>query len=236
MKSSKKYKSGVLGALAGVALLSLGTVAMADTLPSTGTTGAPKMMVNIGPNGVTSLSGSVVSVGTNTLTVKSWGGNWYINTGSGTTVLPSGTTVGDVSGIKVGDAVSVKGTTRTTASWTIDAKSINDGVNKPKTGIGEKKNGSEKPANVGEKGKTSNHQVVIGKNYVGTASNITASSLTLTSNGTVYTVNISSSTNVQDKTRHTLALNAVQANDNLRVYGVLTGTTIAAQVVHDTTR
>ena len=71
MKSSKKYKSGVLGALAGVALLSLGTVAMADTLPSTGTTGAPKMMVNIGPNGVTSLSGSVVSVGTNTLTVKS---------------------------------------------------------------------------------------------------------------------------------------------------------------------
>ncbi len=75
------------------------------------------MVVEIGPGGRTLLRGTVTVVGTNSLTVKSWGGDWTINISASTKLAPKT----DVSQFQVGDFVGVQGLASTTALWTIDA-------------------------------------------------------------------------------------------------------------------
>lgn len=78
-----------------------------------------KMVLQIGPEGRVLLRGTVSAVGTNSLTVKSWGGDWTVNVPTTAQVLPQTTTLSQV---VVGEFVGVQGVVSQTAPWTIDAK------------------------------------------------------------------------------------------------------------------
>lgn len=77
-----------------------------------------KMVLEIGPAGRALLRGTVSSVGTNSLIVKSWGGDWIINVSSSTALAPR---AADMTQFAVGDFVGVNGVASTAAAWTIDA-------------------------------------------------------------------------------------------------------------------
>ncbi len=80
------------------------------------------MVVQIGPGGKTLLRGTVDAVGSNSLTVKSWGGDWVVNVASDANLMPGAS----VSDVKVGDFVGVQGTTSQSAAWTVDANLVRD--------------------------------------------------------------------------------------------------------------
>lgn len=101
-------------------MLSVGFVAVAqDTAvtPVSSVRTAQPMVLEIGPAGRTLLRGTVVAVGTNSLTVKSWGGDWVVNVSASTKLAPRT----DIAQFAVGDFVGVNGTVSQSAAWTIDA-------------------------------------------------------------------------------------------------------------------
>jgi len=228
-----RYVTRAASVLASLALLGMASIAVAEeTLAVKGTEPSSQaMVVQIGPGGNALLRGTVGSVGPNTLTVKSWGGNWTVSIGSSTTVTPHEDAANDLSDIKTGDFVGVQGTANSSAAWTIDAKLVRDWTSR-KTAQQETKTNLQAVRSTEKTGRENG----VGKVFEGTASNITATSLTLTTTaGTAYTVNVSSTTKLVDKKFHTLsALTLVQAGDHTRVFGTASDTTITAQVVRDT--
>jgi hypothetical protein len=85
--------------------------------------------VEISGNGETLIIGTVVSIGSGSMTVGSWGGIWNINIVTSTKFMPAGNTVAD---IKTGDAVEVQGVASKTANWTIDANIVRDTTDQTK--------------------------------------------------------------------------------------------------------
>jgi|SRR3989344_1601127 len=87
----KKYL--VLGLA--VLVIGLGGIALAENENANSGPGkslnaaavAGPMMINIGPNGNVLLRGKIVSVGTDSLVVKSWGGSWTIEVATTTQIL-----------------------------------------------------------------------------------------------------------------------------------------------------
>jgi len=84
-----------------------------------------KNVVQIGPEGNATLRGTVSAIGTNSITVSSWGGVWTIVIGADTEIMPKGTTT-SLGMIKQGDFVGVNGKVDTTQAWTINAKTVRD--------------------------------------------------------------------------------------------------------------
>lgn len=82
-------------------------------------------VVQIGPEGNALLRGTVSAVGTNSITVSSWGGLWTVVLGADTQVMPKSTTT-PLGMIKQGDFVGVNGKVDTTQPWTINAKVVRD--------------------------------------------------------------------------------------------------------------
>lgn len=103
----KKY---LIGGLVTSALI-LSAVAFAQvTVP---------MMVNINPSGNAQLRGTVVSTGTDSLVVKSWGGNWTIKVSDKTKLTGK---VKKLADFKAGDFVGVSGKASESANLTVEAK------------------------------------------------------------------------------------------------------------------
>ncbi len=80
------------------------------------------MVVQISPNGNVLLRGTVVSVGSNSLAIKSWAGDWTINISPSTEFMPNT----NISQFKTGDFIDVQGYVNQNGSWTIDATSVSD--------------------------------------------------------------------------------------------------------------
>lgn len=89
----------------------------------------PEMVVQIGPNGKTTLRGTIESVGTGSINVKSWGGTWIVNIPPTANVMPTT----DLTQFKVGDFVGVKGDTSQSGGWVINARIVRDWTTKKAT-------------------------------------------------------------------------------------------------------
>lgn len=129
-------KIAIVGASA-LMVLSMGSVVFAEnttvqeqvavpTVALPRPEGAKEMVLEVGPKGKVLLRGTVSVVGANSLTVKSWGGDWVVNTSS-TTKFAS---VEGLTQFKVGDFVGVQGQVSTTAAWTIDASLVRNWMEK----------------------------------------------------------------------------------------------------------
>lgn len=218
-----------------VSSLAVGFVALADTNVNVGANAnittmppvhAPEMMLQVGPKGNATLRGTVKTVGSNSLTVTSWGGDWTVNVSTGTEVMPdngSKDAVSDLTQFKTGDFVGVQGMVNSSSSWTIDAKIVRDWTQQP-TGMmqGKIKNMME------------NKGMMKARNYKGAVSNVTATSFTLTYGNTTLTVNFGSTTKLMNKSRSTITAADIQNGDMVRVYGPNTSGTVAATIISDT--
>lgn len=232
----KKYTIGAAFVIGGFVLSGLATATLAQSTQGTAAVvstvpASQPMVLEIGAKGHALLRGTVSAIGSGTITVKSWGGDWTVNVGSGATVMPHESAGNDLSDIKVGDFVGVQGTVNTGTSWTIDAVLVRDWTSRQAIHEDEKQN----VAAVHSTEKTG-RQNGIGKIFEGTASNVAAASFTLTtSGGTAYTVNVAPDTKLVDRAFRTVsALSLIQTNNHVRVFGTASSATITAQVVRDT--
>jgi len=128
------FKKIIVSSLIASSLL-IGFIALANTDTTTPTTTntptvvntpavhAEPMMLQIEPKGNALLRGTINSVASNSLVVKSWGGNWTVNFSSSTKLMPN-----DIAQFKVGDFIGVQGTVNQASSWTIDATLIRNRV------------------------------------------------------------------------------------------------------------
>lgn len=218
---------------AGVAALALASIAGAQTTFTASSapdanqhaSPAPKMSLEIGPAGRALLRGTLVSVGSGSIVVKSWGGNWNVNVPQGAEVLPRVTgNSSDISSFAVGDQIGVNGTAASDAVWTINARIVRDSTAR-KT-----ENQNRKEIRNVEK---SGRQAGAGKVFEGVASNVASDSFSLAARGENYTVHVSSATNVVNRNFLKIGLNSIQNGDKVRVFGSASSTDITAQVVRD---
>ena len=179
---------------------------------------AKATVVDIGANGNVLLRGTIDSVAANSLTVKSWGGDWTVNIPSSATLMPTT----DMTQFSVGDFVGVTGTVDSSSSWTVSATLVRDWTVQGQV----KTNKTEVNATM----KASSP-----KNWQGTISNINTSSnsFTLTIGSAAYTVNLVSDVKVLNQKFITLALSKINSGDTVRVWGTLDGTTVTAYIVRD---
>ncbi len=223
---AKKLLFGI-GATVAVTVSSFGLIASAQTASSvastSGATLSQHMIVQVGPAGKVLLRGIIDSVSNGSLTVKSWGGDWTVNVSGATQVLP--VAVGnDLTQFKAGDFVGVQGTVSQSASWTIDAMLVRDWTYRQQVTEQEKQNMQAIRQTI---------QSGTPRNYVGTASAVSESSLTLTGKSATYTVNVVTGAQVVNKNWLTLPLSSIQNGDNIRVWGINASGTITAQIVRD---
>ena len=213
--------------MASAAVLATALIAAAQTTPSVTATVSPassqKMILEVGPAGKVLLRGTIASVSSGNLTVTGWGGVWTINVGSSAEILPA-SVANDLTQFKAGDFVGIQGTINQSANWTIDATVVRDWTYRAAVNQ-ERKQNIQSVREIIKSGTP--------RNYVGTASNISTSSFTLTVNGTTDTVNVATGAKVVNRNWVTIPLASIQNNDNVRVWGVNASSTITAQIVRD---
>lgn|SRR3989344_21230 len=176
------------------------------------------MVVQIGPGGRTLLRGTVSVVGTNSLTVKSWGGDWVINISATTKLMPGS----DMSQFAVGDFVGAQGITSASALWTVDATLVRNWT--------VRKTIQEDRKEVRELIKS-----ITARNWQGIASNVNidAKTLTLTIEGTAYSVVLAPGAKVVNVNFTAMDFSMINNGDIVRAYGPATDTTITASVLRD---
>ena len=211
------YMQKTAALAAGLVLLGSASLALADT--------TSPMSVNIGAGGHASVTGTVSAVGSGTITVKSWGGNWVVRLSSATTVTPHTGVISDVSNIKLGDSVTVAGAAASDGSMTIDAKTVRDPA---KVKALENEKHVNKDAIKAFKDSFKNI-------FVGTASNVSGSSFTLsTGANTSATVNTDASTKFFSNNFGSVSgIAAIHGSDHVQVFGTKTDSTITAKIVRD---
>jgi len=197
------------------------------TLPSTSSLPLPPkpqpQILEVGPAGKVIMRGTVASVGNGSLTVNSWGGAWTVNVSSATKVLPEA--VGnDLTQFKTGDFVGIEGTVSQSSNWTIDARLVRDWTYRQV--VNQERQENIKSINAFRKSSSP-------RNYVGTASNVSDNSFTLTVNGVSYTVNVASGAKVVNRNWMNMSISNIQNGDNVRVWGVNTNGNINALIVRD---
>ncbi len=116
----KKYLVGGIGGTAIVlsAASLMAVVAFAQTTPTPAPASAGQVMVNVNPNGNALLRGTIESVGTDSLVIKSWGGNWTVKVTSATEIISNNRVLSD---FKVGDVAGISGSIVQDGSFAINA-------------------------------------------------------------------------------------------------------------------
>ncbi len=188
------------------------------------------MQLEIGPAGRATIRGTLVSVGSDSLVLKSWGGNWTIRVSSSTEILPKVVATSSPVGLAAftaGDFVGVNGRVVTDQNWTVDAKVVKDWsirrvIEETRKEI-KKIEKQEKKEERGERG----------QNREGIASNVSSTSFGLTIDQTLYTVNISSSTRIVNRDFFNIGFTDIRNGDRVRVFGSASGTIVTAEVVRD---
>ncbi len=101
--------------------------------PAAGSTSAP-MIILIDSSGNILIRGTVVSAGTRSLTISSWGGTWTIRTLSGGMVFSSSQNeFGDMSALRVGDFLGAIGTVASDQMFSVDASIVRNWTTNPLT-------------------------------------------------------------------------------------------------------
>lgn len=188
----------------------------------------PEMVVQIGPNGKTTLRGTIKTVGSASFTVTSWGGDWTVNVPASANVMPT-----DITQFKVGDFVGVQGAINQGAPWTVDAKIVRDWTAKAVVQENKQMVKTERHNNQQEIKDVMKSESP--KNWQGIATNINvaAKTFTFTVDGVAYTVTLVGEAKVVDKMFLSTDLAKVKEGDTVRVWGPITGTTINAYVFRD---
>jgi hypothetical protein len=222
---NKKIITGI-SVIASIATFATILVASAQTTTSTGAVlpvKAERPILQVGPEGKVLMRGTIASVGSGSLTVNSWGGTWTVNVSSATKVLPEATG-NDLTNFKQGDFVGIQGTVSQSSQLTIDAALIRDWTYHQT--VNQERQQNIKSANALKKS-------IAPKNYVGTASNISDNSFTLTINGTANTVNVASGAKVVNRNWLNIKVSDIKDGDNVRVWGTNDNGTITASIVRD---
>lgn len=210
---------GVAGFLA-----SAGAAFAQTTTPTTATVPhAQQMMLQISPSGRTLLRGTVESVSSGAVTVKSWGGAWTVNVPTTAEVLPRGVALTD---FKAGDFVGVQGTADEHGSWTVNATLVRDWTARQALHQEIKANAQEV-----HKAKAAGERTI-----QGTISVLDPAGKTFTlttSGGASYSVSLASAATLIAKNGTTLDFGKVSNGDTVRVYGTVSSTTIAASIFRD---
>lgn len=214
------------GILAVAAFFATTFIASAQTTTSVNGVANPKPQVlNVGKDGNVLLRGTIVSITNGSMTVSSWGGTWTVVIPSSASIYPVGTT-NYATEFQVGDFVGIQGSIASNANWTVNAQLVRDWTYRATLTTQEQTNAHT------AQGIRSGYP----RDYIGVASNVGASSLTLTtSNGAVYTVNLETNAEVVSRNWATLPFANIQNGDHVRVYGVNASSTVTAQIVRDVT-
>jgi hypothetical protein len=221
-------KAQVLGVLIVTFLLGA-TVGLAQETSQSATSFAPVvkpehpvMIVQIGPAGNALIRGTVTSVGSDSFTVKSWGGEWTVKIEKDTKFLPQGLTLDQ---IKTGDLVGLNGKVNSEETLTVHATLIRDWTERKLIKEEIKQNIKE----VKEiKKETTPRTHILTVESVDQANN----TITAKMNGQTITVKIHN-TKLIDRNWRTITLDKIQSNDKIRVYGILSGNTLEASVIRD---
>ena len=219
----------VLAATIAVPVFAQTTTTTPTTAVTPATTAAPaaseQPILEVGAAGKVLMRGTIASISSTTLTVNSWGGTWTVDLASGAEILPA-TANGNLSQFSVGDFVGVQGTVASSPSWTINATLVRDWTYRAAV-VQQQQQNIQAAQQMRQGGP---------RDYVGTASAVSASGLTLTaSNGTSYTVTVPSGAEIVNTKWMTIPLASVNSGDNVRVYGVNASGTITARIVRDVT-
>lgn len=179
----------------------------------------PAMILEVNSKGKILLRGTVESVASSTLTLKSWGGTWTVKTSSDTKIQPKANGTSTLSAFEKGDFVGVSGQVSETENFTVNAKILRDWTIKKtmKSNEREAKEAKKEGAKV----------------YTGVVGTAASSSLTLNSENKTYTVHIASSTKILNRNWLKINFSQIQGGDKVRTYGTLSNTDIQAQVVRD---
>jgi len=180
-------------------------------------------ILQIGPEGRVLMRGTIASVASGVLTVTSWGGVWTVNVSPETKVLPVAAG-NDLTQFKAGDFVGVMGVVSQSANWTINATLVRDWTYRQV--VNQERRENIQSANALRKSNTP-------RDYVGTASNVSGNSFTLTVEGVADTVNVVSNAKIVNRNWITIPLSSIQNGDNVRVWGVNASGTITASIVRD---
>lgn len=127
--SKNKVLTAVAGGVVAMAIMVSLAAAQTGENEKKGENGAlsAKMSVMINASGRAQLNGTVVSVASTSVVVKSWGGNWTVDTsGPDVKILRRFGGASNLAEFVAGDYVSVLGTVSDSATWTIVAKNVRD--------------------------------------------------------------------------------------------------------------
>ena len=204
--------------------------ACASAQTTGGTTAKQSVVVSINKDGKTLIRGTIDAIASGAITVKSWGGDWTVDVGSATQILPV-ETGNDIAGFQVGDYVGAQGTINQNANWTMDATLVRDWTYKATVSAEQKQNRQSASQTI--KANTP-------KNYVGMASDVSIvgdGSFTLAVPGatSTFAVNVASGAEIVNRNWLAIPIESVANGDNVRVWGIDTNGTIVAQIVRDTT-
>ncbi len=202
--------------------------------------------LEVGPHGWMLLRGNIEAVSSSTLKVRSWGGVWTVNLVSGAEVIPHETGSRNIREWAVGDYVGVQGTVVSSADWTVDGKVVRNWTNRRRLqeeakSIREEVKDKFKDAenNLKQARKEAEEKVKdtlkgMPRNYEGTAGVASGGSFTFTDErGVTYVVTISSSTKLVNNNWLPIALGGITVGDKVRVFGGVSSSTLAAEVIRD---
>ncbi len=220
--NTKKYIISVAlvtSIFAGVSSLALAEV---NSKVLTGAMSDKKMVLEIGPNGKTLLRGTVSVVGTNSLTVKSWGGDWVININSATKLLPNT----DLAQFKSGDFVGVQGNVNQTSAWSIDALLVRNWTEKKEIKQEIQENKGEVKAII---------KSLSARNWEGVVVSDVGSdgSFKLKVGDATYDIKMAVGAKVVSKNYLVLAFTEIKSGDKVRVFGPAKDMVITASVIRD---
>ncbi|HSE34824.1 MAG TPA: hypothetical protein VLB83_01745 [Candidatus Paceibacterota bacterium] len=251
-----KYPRNIAALLVAFAIATIGIHASAQSATTTGdgtasttppvaTTTPPVQVIDaagewkleVGPKGQALLRGHIVSVSGSTVIVKTWGGQWTVLVGSGTEVLPRRGQAANLSDFLPGDYVGVSGTISAATPNTVNAKVFRNRTEVRRESEERKENKQALEQRLKEeKEKRENLLASVGKIVEGKVAAIatTTQAFTLTVKDKTYDVTTSSSTKFVDERWRTISFAAIAEGHKVRVFGVVTGSTISAEVVRDT--
>ncbi|MBU6323422.1 MAG: hypothetical protein KGI41_03490 [Patescibacteria group bacterium] len=210
---------GIIGLLASASAAFAQTT---DTAPAPGTAAQP-VVLQVNKSGGVLLRGTVSSVASDSVTVKSWGGDWTVNVSSAASVLPRGAAL---SSFQAGDFVGVQGTVNGSAGWTVDATLIRDWTARQALNQQIKTNVQAVHTTMANGPRT----------IQGTLSALDAAAQTFTltnSTGTAYSVSLASGAKLLAQNWATLDFSKVQNGDTVRVYGTVSSSAITASIFRD---
>jgi hypothetical protein len=181
------------------------------------------LIVEIGPAGNALIRGTVTNVSTDYLTLKTWGGTWTIKIDNNTKFAPQGLTL---SQIQTNDFIGLNGKVNGEETLTVNATLIRDWTEKKIIKEETQQNKKEVKQIIKETPKPETRILTI--ESVNTNNTLTAKLNTQT-----ITVSLANNVKLLDRNWKTITFDQLKANDTIRVYGVLSSTTLEASVIRD---